>query len=217
LDGVYASKKLFMLTSNDKWKVDSHMRNRPGRIFYMIDFKGLDADFIREYCEDNLNDKKHLETIVNISTIFAEFNFDMLKALVEDMNRYNESPQDALRILNIKAGYDSGAGYKVEVFRGDRKADRQSPTSWNGTPLTAKDMSISWYFNGKKKDDTTDTLGVEIDEEEGAALEGWHDDEFGPENLVKFDTKKGLFIYEKDGVTVILTREKAKYFNFDAF
>jgi hypothetical protein len=217
LDGVYASKKLFMLTSNDKWKVDSHMRNRPGRIFYMIDFKGLDADFIREYCEDNLNDKKHLETIVNISTIFAEFNFDMLKALVEDMNRYNESPQDALRILNIKAEYDSGAGYKVEVFRGDRKADRQSPTSWNGTPLTAKDMSISWYFNGKKKDDTTDTLGVEIDEEEGAALEGWHDDEFGPENLVKFDTKKGLFIYEKDGVTVILTREKAKYFNFDAF
>ena len=217
LDGVYASKKLFMLTSNDKWKVDSHMRNRPGRIFYMIDFKGLDADFIREYCEDNLNDKKHLETIVNISTIFAEFNFDMLKALVEDMNRYNESPQDALRILNIKAEYDSGAGYKVEVFRGDRKADRQSPTSWNGTPLTAKDMSISWYFNGKKKDDTADTLGVEIDEEEGAALEGWHDDEFGPENLVKFDTKKGLFIYEKDGVTVILTREKAKYFNFDAF
>jgi SpoVK/Ycf46/Vps4 family AAA+-type ATPase len=49
LDGVYASKKLFMLTSNDKWKVDSHMRNRPGRIFYMIDFKGLDAEFIREY------------------------------------------------------------------------------------------------------------------------------------------------------------------------
>jgi len=217
LDGVYASKKLFMLTSNDKWKVDSHMRNRPGRIFYMIDFKGLDADFIREYCVDNLNEQKHIETIVNISTIFAEFNFDMLKALVEDMNRYNETPQEALRILNIKAEYDSGAGYKVEVFRGDIKADRQSPTSWNGTPLTAKDMSISWYFNGKKKDDTTDTLGVEIDEEEDAALEGWHDDEFGPENLVKFDTKKGLFIYEKDGVTVILTREKAKYFNFDAF
>jgi len=183
----------------------------------MIDFKGLDADFIREYCVDNLNEQKHIETIVNISTIFAEFNFDMLKALVEDMNRYNETPQEALRILNIKAEYDSGAGYKVEVFRGDIKADRQSPTSWNGTPLTAKDMSISWYFNGKKKDDTTDTLGVEIDEEEDAALEGWHDDEFGPENLVKFDTKKGLFIYEKDGVTVILTREKAKYFNFDAF
>lgn len=220
LDGVYASKKLFMLTSNDKWKVDSHMRNRPGRIFYMIDFKGLDAEFIREYCNDNLNDKKHLETIVNISTIFAEFNFDMLKALVEDMNRYNESPQDALRILNIKAEYDSGATYKVEIFRGDRKADRQSPTSWNGTPLTAKDMSVSWYFDGKKKGtDTAVAAGSKpspISDDEDPN-DGWHDNEFGPENLVKFDTKKGLFIYEKEGITVILTREKAKYFNFDAF
>ena len=220
LDGVYASKKLFMLTSNDKWKVDSHMRNRPGRIFYMIDFKGLDAEFIREYCNDNLNDKKHLETIVNISTIFAEFNFDMLKALVEDMNRYNESPQDALRILNIKAEYDSGASYKVEIFRGDRKADRQSPTSWNGTPLTAKDMSVSWYFDGKKKGtDTAVAAGSKpspISDDEDSS-DGWRDDEFGPENLVKFDTKKGLFIYEKEGITVILTREKAKYFNFDAF
>ena len=138
----------------------------------------------------------------------------MLKALVEDMNRYNESPQDALRILNIKAEYDSGASYTIEIFRGDKKADRHSPSSWNGTPLTAKDMSVSWYFNGKKKG-TDPTLCVTIDDDPD--FEGWHDAEFGPENLVKFDTKKGLFIYEKDGVTVILTREKAKYFNFNAF
>jgi predicted AAA+ superfamily ATPase len=57
LDGVFPSKKLFLLTCNDKWRVDAHMRNRPGRIFYMLDFKGLDADFIREYCVDNLNAK----------------------------------------------------------------------------------------------------------------------------------------------------------------
>jgi hypothetical protein len=206
LDGVYASKKLFMLTSNDKWKVDSHMRNRPGRIFYMIDFKGLDQDFIREYCEDNLQNKTYIENIVNISTIFAQFNFDMLKALVEDMNRYNESPQDALRILNIKAEYDSGATYKVEVFKGDRKADRSSPDTWNGTPLTAKDISVSWYFKSTKTEDGQDDPD-----------EGWHDDEFGSAHLIKFDTKKGLFIYENDGMTVILTREKEKYFNFNAF
>ena len=33
LDGVFPSKKLFILTCNDKWRVDAHMRNRPGRIF----------------------------------------------------------------------------------------------------------------------------------------------------------------------------------------
>ena len=35
LDGVFPSKKLFMLTCNDKWRIDQHMRNRPGRIYYM--------------------------------------------------------------------------------------------------------------------------------------------------------------------------------------
>ena len=35
LDGVFPSRKLFVLTCNDKWRIDSHMRNRPGRIFYM--------------------------------------------------------------------------------------------------------------------------------------------------------------------------------------
>lgn len=39
LDGVFASKKLYILTVNDKWRVNDHMRNRPGRLFYMLDFK----------------------------------------------------------------------------------------------------------------------------------------------------------------------------------
>ena len=42
LDGVFPSRKLFVITCNDKWRVNEHMRNRPGRIYYMIDFKGLD-------------------------------------------------------------------------------------------------------------------------------------------------------------------------------
>lgn len=217
LDGVYASKKLFMLTSNDKWKVDSHMRNRPGRIFYMIDFKGLDDAFIREYCADNLQNKKYTETICTISTIFSAFNFDMLKALVEEMNRYNETPQEALRILNIKPEYDGGARYKIEVYRDDRKADRSSPEYWTGTPLTAKEISVSWYFKSIKNknldnENPAPPLIAEDDDESG-----WNDSEFSSDDLVKFDTKKGLFIYEKKGVTVIIAREHEKYFNFDAF
>ena len=60
LDGVYQSKKLFVFTCNDKWKVDVNMRNRPGRIYYMLNFVTLDEGFIREYCEDNLNNKSYI-------------------------------------------------------------------------------------------------------------------------------------------------------------
>jgi hypothetical protein len=207
-----------MLTSNDKWRVDSHMRNRPGRIFYMIDFKGLDEAFIREYCLENLTkpEPKIVDTVVNISSVFAAFNFDMLKALIEEMNRYGETPQEAMRILNVKAEFDAGAAYHVEIFKGDRTATRISPSTWNGTPLSAREICISWRFERKKKsgavEETAVLSPVEDDEDDG-----WGEEDFGQEDLVKFNNKTGQFIFEKDGVTMILTKERPKYFNFDAF
>ena len=54
LDGVYTSKKLFLLTCNDKYQIDSNFRNRPGRTYYMLDFNGVSPDFIEEHCRDNL-------------------------------------------------------------------------------------------------------------------------------------------------------------------
>jgi hypothetical protein len=225
LDGIYSTKKLFMLTSNDKWRVDSHMRNRPGRIFYMIDFKGLDEAFIREYCLENLAnpEPKTVDTVVNISSVFAAFNFDMLKALVEEMNRYGETPQEAMRILNVKAEFDAGAAYTVEIFKGDRSAARISPSTWNGTPLSAREISISWKFERKKKSGVDGTpvtktslfpIAPEDDEDEDG---GWGEEDFTPTDLVKFNNKTGQFIFEKEGVTMILTKERPKYFNFDAF
>ena len=223
LDGIYSSKKLFMLTSNDKWRVDQHMRNRPGRIFYMVNFTGLDADFIREYCVDNLKNQKHTETIVNIASVFSAFNFDMLKAMVEEMNRYNETPQEAMRILNVKAEFDGGASYKMEILKGDRVADRTSPTTWNGAPLSSKEICVSFWFKSKKKSvDTPKEVGspvlasnvIEIDDDED---NGWHEKEFTNDDLVKFNNKTGQFIFEKDGITMILLKESPKYFNFDAF
>ena len=225
LDGIYSSKKLFLLTSNDKWRVDQHMRHRPGRIFYMINFVGLDEAFIREYCADNLNDKSHTDKIANIASVFSAFNFDMLKALVEEMNRYNESPQEALRILNVKAEFDSGATYSVEVYRGNRKADRVSPTLWTGTPLSTKEINISYWFKSLKKSEPeqpalttllSSAPAINVEEEDGEDS-GWSDREFGNDDLVKFNSKSGQFIFEKNGTTMILMKQVTSYFNFDAF
>ena len=229
LDGIYTTKKLFLLTCNDKWRVDMHMRNRPGRIFYMIEFKGLDPDFIREYCQDNLVNKSHIETIVNITSVFAAFNFDMLKALVEEMNRYNETPQEAMRILNVKAEFDGGTQYNVELYKGDLKAERTSPSVWNGAPLSTKSIDINFWIRPKKKQQDQKPVeatapgllvaatAVTLDEDEDEIETGWFDQEFEAGDLVKFDSKSGQFIFEKSGVTLILSKVKERSFNFDAF
>ena len=46
---------------------------------------------------------------------------------------------------------------------------------------------------------------------------GWMEIDLKPSDLVKLDTKTGRFIFEKDGVTVILNRVRERSFNFDAF
>jgi hypothetical protein len=219
LDGIFTSKKLFMLTSNDKWRVDDHMRNRPGRIFYMVEFKGLDESFIREYCADNLANKSHTDSIVNIASVFSAFNFDMLKAVVEEMNRYNETPQQAMRILNVRAEFDSGSPYNVELYKGDRKADRVSPATWNGTPLSTKEIDLSYWFKSKKKAESDapvaiGTIGIDDDPDDE---NGWGEKSFTTDDLVQFNNKTNQFIFEKDGMTLILVKETPKYFNFDAF
>lgn len=108
LDGVFPTKKLFVLTCNDLRRIDGHMRNRPGRMFYAIEYNGIDQAFVIEYCKDNLKDDSdaNIQQVVNVWSLFdpkwCPMNFDMLKALVEEMNRYDEPAPVALKMLNIK-------------------------------------------------------------------------------------------------------------------
>jgi hypothetical protein len=201
LDGVFPTKKLFMLTCNDKWRVDSHMRNRPGRIFYMIDFKGLDADFIRQYCGDNLENKSHIETIVNVGSLFAEFNFDMLKALVEEMNRYNESPQEALEMLNAKPEFDSGTEYAMKiVHNGKEVKSANRDGKFQGNPLQPKGVEVE--FDSDPDDDESEYI--------------WKT--FKPDALIHVDGRMGEFTFQDNGTTVVLTKiEKKVYHMYDAF
>ena len=144
LDGVFPSKKLFLLTCNDKYRIDSHMRNRPGRIFYTLDYKGLTDEFIREYCQDNLEQKNYIDQICNIAAMFSAFNFDMLKALVEEMNRYNESPEESLKMLNVKAEYSSEMTYLVSLETSDGKVLPQDLLSGD-TELEVNPLAIDNY------------------------------------------------------------------------
>jgi hypothetical protein len=208
LDGVFPSKKLFVLTCNDKWRVDRHMRNRPGRIFYMIDYRGLDINFIIEYCEDNLNDKTHIEKICSISSLFGQFNFDMLKALIEEMNRYNETPQEAMRMLNAKPEFDDGNTYQVTV-------------QLNGETLKREDLEVhEWVGNPLQSE-------VRIDYKEYETPNGdsdisgdwdWRRLKFNHADLKKIDPQTGKFVFIKDGAVLTLNKVKEKNFHYyDAF
>ena len=140
LDGTYSTKMLFILTTNNKYKVSNHMRNRPGRIFYVIDFAGLPADFIKEYCNDKLKDKTKIPQVLAVSGLFEAFSFDMLQAMVEEMNRYGETPEQVLDFLNVRPEFTSGTRYLVKlIVDGNEIPNRHihSGKHWFGNPLVS--------------------------------------------------------------------------------
>lgn len=194
LDGVYPSKKLFVITCNDKYRVDAHMKNRPGRIYYMLEFAGLEAEFIADYCKDVLKAEslEHISTIVNISSIFSAFNFDMLKALCEEMNRYGETPQEALKMLNVKPEYDSGGKFvvRLDVF-GEVVESHDLRNGFKGNPLQSNGFRLEYFAK------------VENDEDGE-----WEEIRFSQKDLVKVDASAGVFLYRNELGELELTREK---------
>ena len=143
LDGVYSSKKLFILTCNETWRIDQNMKNRPGRLFYRIQFKGLEKEAIEQYCQENLHDKTQIESIHKVAGVFDNFNFDMLKALVEEMNRYKEPAKDSLRMLNM---YPDGGQVQydvsVSVQGEDLPAGDAQVIDNRGNPLTHEHVHL---------------------------------------------------------------------------
>ena len=190
MDGVYQSNKLFILTCNDKWRINKHMQNRPGRIFYYLEFSGLDIDFIREYCEDKLNDKTQIEVICNMSLAFSKFNFDMLKALIEDMNRYDESPQEVMELLNARPEYNDVSYYEIEmIYNGnviphDKIHDTEEGNSMRANPFEG--VCVFFEDTVKERDDD----GEEYFPERNVY--------FKPDMLQKMNSKTGQFVFIDD-------------------
>ena len=204
LDGTVNSKKLFVMTCNNKWRIDSNMKNRPGRLFYLIEYKGLSVDFIREYCDDNLINKEYIDSLCKISSLYDEFNFDMLSSVVEEMNRYDESPQQVLDILNAKPGYEKDSVFIVKLFIDNVEIDPSLLYSrvWSGNPLT--------NFKNIEYGITT------IDESDSTPSTEWDNyARFENHELVKINDGDLSFVFKNENNdTLVLSKQKERPTNY---
>ena len=140
--------------------------------------------------------------------MFAQLNFDMLKATVEEMNRYNETPEDALRMLNVKPEFDTGNKFNMKVIKDGEevKATDMERTEWSGNPLQGQvQVHIKDY------DDVPD--------EDGDFNWDWGTFKFTPTDLKKIDSQAGKFIFANpEGIQLVLSKVQEKsYSYYDAF
>lgn len=199
-DGTYASKRLFLLTCNDKFRVDAFMHNRPGRLYYALDFAGLETEFIQEYCEDQLENLDNMRGVLTVAAFFSEFSFDMLKALVEEMNRYGETATEAMKMLNMKPQHDSEGLFDVSVLRHGKPLVYESINEEvvHRSPLGLSGKIIAIY----PFDDEDEAPADAIADRESYVLDAG--------NLVKVDLQGGVFEFGtvRPDTTVLFKRRR---------
>ena len=216
-DGVYPTKKLFVLTTNDCHSVTSFLKNRPGRIYYSFKFDTLGKQFIEEYCNDNLIDKTQTASVVKYTGIFSFFNFDMLAAAVEEMNRYGESLQEVLEYLNIIPENKASEAYVIKFVSGDyvKVVEKNyrgfSPNSFEYYVFLEDELKDLPTID-QKLYKTLERNFCEPDVEDGGPYI-----QYDPGKLVSFDPVTNVFTFaiERGGVEAKLLVERVQNLNLD--
>jgi hypothetical protein len=146
-----------------------------------------------------------------------QFNFDMLKALVEEMNRYDETPQEALKFLNAKPEFSNEAKYDVDLqIKGIDVPKDLADTMWHGNPFTQM-IGIDYKVattpgDRQEQDDFTAVLNDDNDWK-------WENAYFSQSDLKQVDAQTGKFIFvNNEGNRVVLSKVKEKMPQYwDAF
>lgn len=217
-DGVFDSNKLIICTVNDKDRLSSHMLNRPGRLYYVMNYNRLNNEVIKEYCEDKLDDKSMIDKIVAISSVYGGFNFDMLQALVAEMNMYNCSAADALKYLNIFPSYTKFKTDTAFVAIGINESGLRVSNMLNtySPPVSLSNPGVSVGFSHYGDEFYTKVKGIMekgsvslndihelIEQQVSLYKESGYSRIITNTDLVSVDTETGSSLFEGNGCSVL--------------
>lgn len=214
---VVGGKKLFILTMNSYFRATDFIKNRPGRFFYNIKYEGLEPEFIVEYCKDNLKNHDEIRPVLVFASTFQNFNFDILKALVEEMNRYDEPVVDAVKYLNATP-LEQSAKFKVESveINSDEFKTVEYDDYANGGQAFNPFNSAGWVELRAKESKPGEKKPRTRRSHELRKLLGQTED-FGSDYL-EFtwepgdlkEVKENLYTYENEKGRIVLSKEEIK-------
>ncbi|MBY3433615.1 AAA family ATPase [Rhizobium laguerreae] len=222
LDGTMQSKKLFIVAINDISKMNPYMLNRPGRFFYVYKYSGVSEDAIHEYLLDNLADQSRLDSVISYTQLFRSFTFDMLSAIVEEMNRYDEPINEVMKNLNVSMDFGGGDYYEVlevvlkrpvdDKFLGwdessVKKGKRGRPFN-DGEAYNPFQDAVSQivFLRFAKTSEPTD------DDEEDYYGGNYEHYRLTPNDIVKAE-KGGFFTFETEALTMRIGKRTAEVYS----
>jgi len=192
-DGMNSTKFLFLLTVNNYFALDEHLINRPGRLLYSIEMHGLTKEVIQEYIDINLEHPDLADSVLRAFSAFGGVTFDMVKGVVDEVNRTARPATELLEYLNIDITGDKYVQYTAKIVKGTK--DYPNNVLLDDNPLGKKRVDI--WFEEKTKD------GCE-----------YHEFTLDLSNFT--DIKGENIVFNKDGYTVSFSPVISKAFHPDA-
>lgn len=143
MDGVYnslESRRVFLLTTNEL-VINRNLISRPSRIKYIRSFEDLGQDVVKEYLNDNLENKDEIEEVLSFIDTLADSTIDILKAIVTEINIHGfEEFKKAKSWFNVTVNdfeYSCWTAY-VDVDDVERMMERMGVTSM--IPIFERDL-----------------------------------------------------------------------------
>ena len=164
------SGNLFLLTVNNTYKLNENLKSRPGRMRYHYKFTSENATVVRNYCNDNLNNKEIIEDVVETLGSAGFVSMDILSSFVDELNKFpDKKPSEVLKYFNIEnENTDENFRATFKVIWGDTEAtyaDRAPLRCFhNGRWLSLK-VSSDKERDKFAKLDIPDNICVSIDED----------------------------------------------------
>lgn len=94
-------KILFLLTSNEM-EINDNLLNRPSRIFFVKQFKGLEPSECEEIVSDFIEDKEMRERVLNIVSNFEEVTIDNIMTFLQEVLDTTDPVEKVIEHMNIK-------------------------------------------------------------------------------------------------------------------
>ena len=197
-DSSLEGKKLYLLTCNDVYKLSNYLLNRPGRIHYHFRVNRLSINEITEYCNDKLAEYQHIliPEICSIGVRIPDFSYDMLRAIVFEINTYQCDLAEARHNLNIESQAESQFNYTIHFQSG------KTETGFDDIDFSRNRHRIYWYtkINNERKVATANMLEARWtgNNDGSLLLDGIHINWTPDDNKNKDKITKIIFVPAKD-------------------
>lgn len=127
---VSGGKKLFVFTANKDSGISNYLKNRPGRIRYTKYYEGLSQSAIIDYATKHLADKsdQKVSGLLGVSRLTQDFSFDMLQAIVNEMNLFKEDAYKAAELM-VTQTTTTGDDYILRVMKDGELIERMTSSA----------------------------------------------------------------------------------------